>query len=546
MAARKKTRRAATATPVNLRPRTLDWALKHVEQYGDTDIFPAPFEFKAIRSEWKARRPGGTKQRVVVRDWLSAIDLLNWQTRTPRRCLSPKHQFGFRASMQPDPIDSLLYAGLVYEIGRDLEAVRINAAERVVHSYRFNPNADGRMFDPDFNYESFRKRSVELARDNDCEWVVVADIADFYPRIYSHPLENALSEATTRSGHVTVLKRMLSSWNYTVSYGVPVGPAASRLLAEVAIADVDAALQSEGLVHTRFVDDYRVFCSTERAAYSALAFLANTLFENHGLTLQQHKTYIQPAADFLDANEASETELERKSLAEKFEDIVNNLGLERYEPIDYDELGTEHKELIDALNLKEILEGQIEKDGSLDVLLVRFVLRRLAQLNDDSAVDLVLGNMKRLYPVFKEALEYSTAIRTLFMDRHSLGARLLDLIDEEVVGHLEYHRAWILSTFANDADWNNADRFAPLYNEHADLFSRRELVLAMGKAGKSAWFKSKKRHFGSFEIWERRAFLAAASCLPGDEADHWYRSVAGQLDDLEKVVVDWARRSPIC
>lgn len=443
-------------------------------------------------------------------------------------------------------MDSLLYTGLIYELGYDLEAVRVSAAKNIVHSYRFAPDAHGRMFDASFGFDSFRRRSIELAEANKEGWIVTADIADFYPRIYSHPLENALHDATTKTDHVNVLKTMLSKLNHSVSYGIPVGPAASRLLAEVAIADVDAALMSEGFAHTRFVDDFRIFCNTERDAYSALAFLANALFEHHGLTLQQHKTFIETAKSFLATNAESEADKERLSLTEKFQNILDKMGISSwYEDIDYDDLDPELQKAIDALNLKEILEEQIAAVGTIDVAVVRFALRRLAQLDDDSATELVLSNMMRLYPVFTDALIYLTAIRSLDAeDKHAIGRKLLDLIEGDVVGHLEYHRAWILSTFTNDADWNNADRFVPIYNKYADPFTRRETILSLGRAKKAEWFKTRKRDFGIFEVWQRRAFLAAASALPGDEPKHWYRSLAPQLDELEKAIVDWALQNP--
>src|SRR5206468_1072650 len=103
---------------------------------------------------------------------------------------------------------------------------------------------------------------------------------------------------TRKKGHVTALVRLLKSWNFTVSYGVPVGPAPSRLLAELAIDDVDRALKSEGATFCRYSDDYRIFCSSRRRAHEVLGVLANILFENHGLTLQQHKTKVVSVETF--------------------------------------------------------------------------------------------------------------------------------------------------------------------------------------------------------------------------------------------------------
>ena len=36
----------------NISATSLDWALQHVERFGDTDIFPVPFEFNAIGATW--------------------------------------------------------------------------------------------------------------------------------------------------------------------------------------------------------------------------------------------------------------------------------------------------------------------------------------------------------------------------------------------------------------------------------------------------------------------------------------------------------------
>jgi hypothetical protein len=490
--------------------------------------------------------PPGQRQRVQFRNWLSSRDLLTWTWRSPRRCLSPKHQFGFRATTQLDPLDTILYTALIYEIGAELEDTRVSWNENVVHSYRFSPQPNGQMFSPDYGFDSFRKRSIELAGPANVAVVVVADIADFYPRIYSHPLENALSEATTKKEHVRVLKHMLAQLNHTVSYGIPVGPAASRLLAEVAISDIDAALMSDGWVHTRFVDDFRIFCDSERSAYSALAFLANTLFEHHGLTLQQHKTYIQSREDFLERNGENETDIERRSLSERFEAILQSVGINNpYSAIDYDDLDEGVQEQIDALNLGEILHEQISSTEPLDILITRFALRRLAQLGDQEATANVLANIQRLYPVFKDSLAYLTAIRSaLPVEKHATGRRILNLINHDIVGHLEFHRAWILSTFTQNGDWNNAEHFIPIFNRYDDPLTRREAILALGRAGKSEWFKGRKRRYEDFDPLQRRAFLAAASCLPGDEAEHWYRAVAPRLDELEKAVVDWALLTP--
>lgn len=528
---------AKTPAVVKLSPDSLDWALAHVEKFGDTDIFPLPFEYAAIRHSW-----------ANVRAELSQQDLLTWVMQPHRRCLSPKHRYGFRISTQLDPYDQLIYTALVYELGADIEASRVPTKDRSVHSFRFKPANDGRFFDQKFGYGTFRERSRELASQKRCKSVVMADIADFFPRIYSHPLENALRACTAKSLHVNSIKRLLSQWNSSVSYGIPVGPAASRLLAEVAISDVDAALQSEKHKFCRYADDFRIFCKDERSAFESLALLARVLFENHGLTLQQHKTRIVDAATFLEINDDDEADRERSALSESFDDILKAIGIDDwYEPIEYADLSPEYQEQIDSLNLRELLSEQLTSGENLDIPTTRFILRRLAQLGSPEAVELITDDSCRvqLYTVLKDVVEYCKAIRGLDeQGRHQLGAWLLDLIGGASLGHLEYNRYWILSTFTSGREWDNEGRFVKIYNQYSDDFTRAESISAMGRAHQATWFKTAKRDFLRLSPWERRSFIAAASCLPGDEADFWYKSVKPQLNSLERVVVAWAKANP--
>lgn len=214
---------------LTLRPNSLNWALEHALQYGDTDVFPLPFEYNALRHEWAS-----------VRGWLEKQDVLMWQVRPHRTLLSPKTRHGFRVITQLDPLDFLVFAAIVKELGQDIENHRVPISQEVVFSYRFSPDVDGQLFDPDVGYSAFQERSLELLRSH--KYVAATDIADFYARIYHHRLENALQSATSRQSHVSAIVGLLSGWNETETFGIPVGNAPSRLLAEITIADIDEAL----------------------------------------------------------------------------------------------------------------------------------------------------------------------------------------------------------------------------------------------------------------------------------------------------------------
>ncbi len=168
---------------VTLSSDSVRWAIEHLSRYQDTDIFPKAFEFDAINH-----------CQTEAINWLSRQDICQWTTRPFRRCLVPKQRYGFRLATQLDPLDMLFFMALTYEVGEELEKTRIPVSENVVFSSRFAPDGSNySMFSRDVGYFQFQEQCRMLAGCND--FVVVTDIADFYPRIYFHRLENALTSA---------------------------------------------------------------------------------------------------------------------------------------------------------------------------------------------------------------------------------------------------------------------------------------------------------------------------------------------------------------
>ncbi len=48
------------------------------------------------------------------------------------------------------------------------------------------------------------------------------------------------------------------------SLGLPVGPEASAMLASAVLSDADDAIESEGVLHVRWVDDFLIRVRDER------------------------------------------------------------------------------------------------------------------------------------------------------------------------------------------------------------------------------------------------------------------------------------------
>lgn len=515
---------------------SLDWALNHVTRFGDTDVFPLPFEYEAIRRDWEDIRAHLIKQ-----------DLDNWTVGEPRRMLTPKHDLGFRVATQLDPLDTLLICALIYEIGADFEAARVPVHKGCVYSYRFCPNNEGQLYDPTVNYGAFRERSLELASDASTGLVLMTDIADFFPRLYSHPMENAMQAATRQRDCARIIAKLIKAWNMGVSYGIPVGPSPFRLISELAISDIDEALLAEDIVFCRYSDDYRIFVPNERSARKALAFLANSLLTSHGLTLQGSKTELVPTEEFITRFGRAERDQERHELQYRFREIVAALGLSNgYDSISYDELDPTTKEEVDSLNLWEIVRREAQTSRNLDIPMMRFVLDRIRQLGLTDEYGLLVDNLARFSPVFREVVAALVAQEGLDADESAaLGAKLLDLFEHPAAGYLEYHREWLLHAFTDDAALNHTDRLMQLHQSYFDAPTRRAIILALGQANTWHWFKARKQEVFELSKWNQRAFVYAASCLPGDEAKHWYGSIARRFDLLGQAVIGLAKAEPV-
>jgi hypothetical protein len=193
----------------------------------------------------------------------------------------PKADFAFRPVCQLDPLDAILYAGIIKEIGGRIEKRRIIESEKTVFSYGFKPLASGQLYAPVTGWEDFWKESRDLCQKY--SHVLVTDISDFYNQIYHHTIENQLDECGISSNFITALKRLLANTTEGVSRGVPIGPHPSHLLAEMSLIPVDRYIQSLGVVFCRYVDDIHIFCEsrdkTHQVLYEIVQYLAALIHE---------------------------------------------------------------------------------------------------------------------------------------------------------------------------------------------------------------------------------------------------------------------------
>jgi hypothetical protein len=337
---------------------------------------------------------------------------------------------------------------------------------------------------------------------------------------------------------------MISNWNAFVSYGLPVGLAGSRIIAEATINDLDRGLVGAGRKYCRYSDDIRIFCKSEADATLALEQLASHLFNTHGLTLQPMKTLVLRRDDYVRRFAMSGERAEIESLGAKLQDLLEAAGWEdEYEEeIDYDDLPEKTREEVDKLNLLEVLKEQISAER-IDPIVSSFVLHRMKQLGLSDASKIVLENIDKLFPVIDSAVRYLESLRDIdATSRRAIGNRVLRSLNKGATS--SYERMCLLSLFTRGVEFDNENQFEKLYGRCTDPAARREIMLALGRAKKTHWFQARRQEVSALDAWSRRAFIAGYSCIARDVRGPLYRSLRGGADILEQSVIDWVNANP--
>ncbi len=515
----------ARNTMLKLTDAELDAGLAAIQHHGYSDFFPKPPEFDVILDSW----PHFKKH-------LADVDLDEYKAYRPSLELSaPKSVINLRRVTLLHPLDLIIFTSIVRVMRDDIEANRIEESEKRVFSFRTSASEPKALYKSRPSHAEFKLEVWGRARKNKKGWMVLADIADFYYRLYQHRVRNAVEAAATNPRNVRlagILEKLLRRFGAdNVSFGIPIGPAASRLLAEVAITDVDNALLSHSINFVRYIDDYVIFTDSKEAADWAVRQLGEILYSYHGLTLQTAKTKVIKCSDHVSQNDAftdDETEVEKK-----FNDIVED---HFYEIDSIDELTPEQLETIDAVNFADVLEEALN-EVPINYKKVTFILEKLSALENDQLIEIVLDNLELLYPV-------AHAVNSFFRGFEHLPAKQKKKIAESLLKPIlptqryrapEYYAVWILNLFANHAAWNHKNELLHIFRDTQSQTIKRYAALAIGNSGSRSEAVAFKEHIAAATPLTRTAILLASAKLPRDERTHWRKSL-NLTDPLEKAI----------
>ena len=422
----------------------------------------------------------------------------------------------------------------------DIEAARLSVARRSVFSFRSKANQPNRLYDAEGSYDSYRKELRTRSKKANGRFVATADIADFYPRIYHHRLENALASLATsprvRQATTILVRRFLGTLAKGDSYGIPVGPLASRLLGEALLIDVDEALLIERYRCVRWVDDFNVFCSSEAEARRALFFLGEWLFEKHGLTLQPDKTSIFPANLYRSRVLVDRQKRLHRRVAKGKQQLwkavfdVFSADIEYLQPAD---VTLDDNDIVEvkALEIEKMLLKAVEGPDRVDYEMATFLLGQLGALHSlpvDTKVELmnvVLGHVEKLYPIAETIARFFVSFGDLpASKKRRVGRALLaPLRRNRRRQPPDYYGMWVLSIFSTSSGWTAPDELLRIYKDSQSEVVKRQAAIALSLGATRQQALVVRDDFGQASPLRRLAILQCLRRLPADELKHWKR-----------------------
>lgn len=519
---------------------SIEQAVGHVGRHGDTDIFPFPPENHLFRDA------ADEAVRVVGQAHAHFETWLNADATAGVSAMAPVGYTGFRWATQLDPLWNVYFLALALELGPAIEAHRLSSD--VVHSHRFAPSAtDLNVFKRD-GYLAFEAASRETAESHD--WVVTTDIADFYPRIRHHRLENALREVDRTTDMPKRVMTLLSRWSDNNSYGLPVGGPAARLFSEVVLDRTDKLMAVEGLTFHRYADDYRLFANSRQEAHRSLTELSELLLRNEGLALSKAKTRVMSRAEFLstvaldgdDEETTAELTPEQRSQRTRARELLGlTLRFDPYSPTaeeDYESL----KEAVERIDIIDLFMMELSKPR-IDPRLTRKLLRALRAAEPAAKAHIctsIVENLELLAPLIPQVLQ---AVRMALSDiepdvageaRKEL-ARLV--MDRSHLFRIGVNQAYAIRVIADDPSAAYQQELAQLF-ETAEPYLQRDIIIAMARWRASYWLSDKKHLYDNVHPWVKRALLMSSFTL-GDEGRHWRNTIRNRLTPFDALTRDW-------
>ena len=517
--------------------RAVALSMSNILADGLDDVLAEPFEISLLRKTPQIQRQLKLDVSRKIKIYLNA----NASYKSTRAAfdelglvplshvLVPKKEaFDYRKIAIISPEDLVLFQTVSVMIAEPFEEERRGIARQRIYSYRFEPNAKkGQLFSPRYNLRSFREKSTRISKQKDVNYIVRSDIANFYDRINIHRLESTLLTLPKLNKNlVHLVNQILLHWAKRNSYSIPIGSNASRILAEVALFNVDKAMVEAGIKFLRFVDDYRIFAKSAAEAHSALAVLIEFL-DREGLFINTRKSSIERLEKVTNNETATperKVETEKINVKEfrlfagyggtipiKFR-VPTKKSHKRYMHVNLHELTNEIREddFARPEQLRDLLYGIVIQGRYSEILSACDLVEMFPQFYP-LFVDMLIKNVEHLPDNIKEKITSQLSKRLLskeFLPEYLRGS-LVRFVGSEEFFHRDAAMSFIRRLERNVGTYLGRTAFEAVQNltDRTDALEIRE-------------------YYDRSNSWERRRIIQLMKrSLPEQEYNAWRRAI---------------------
>lgn len=199
----------------------------------------------------------------------------NWQATSPTRIYLPKASGLLRPITLLCLEDQIVLQALANKVALHLRKRRRRVELKQVFSNCLEPGTNSIFFLQDWrkSYHAFQvKLQSHLASGH--RWIAHFDLAAFYETISHRAMQSIIAPRGGNPEAWLRINQWLCVWSagrtgVQVEHGIPQGPIASDLIADVFMLPIDEVMRRDGVKYIRYVDDIRVLAKTQKEARRA-------------------------------------------------------------------------------------------------------------------------------------------------------------------------------------------------------------------------------------------------------------------------------------
>jgi hypothetical protein len=410
-----------------------------------------------------------------------------------------------------------------------------------VFSYRFDPSQDGSLYSNKNSWSDFWTHCFEKAKKYEC--IACLDISDFYNQIYHHTIENMLIEVRMPKQIITTIMNLMKFLTQTNSRGVPIGPHASHLLAEMSLIPLDDSMNTRGIEFCRYADDIIVFAKSDTDARAKTYIIAEILDKQQKLILQRQKTKLYTRETFLEYATLMIKDNPLNIQEEEMMSVINKYSNNNpYVKIGYDSLTHEEQKVFSKDKIETLIEKYLSNQYP-DYPRLRWFFRRLSQIGVGEAVEYCVRNMEKLIPAISDVCQYLiTTSSTYEGEWLELGDMTFYLLKNELFEANEFFQITLLNLYVCNTKMNHMNKLVALYSNSPENI-KRKIILSAYKNNLASFIRELKEQYPTMQEWNKRSFIVACSTLPIEERRHFLGYIKKSLsktDYLERILISWS------